>query len=467
MQDYEKTILNILKCKDKSVYNFYFVGIGGISMHSLCVRLLNIGQKVGGSDARRSKISKELQKLGVKVHYGHNPKNVLGADFVIYSFAVRDNVEVKKAQELKIPTISRSKFLSLLLKCYKTRICVAGAHGKTTTTALIYHILNKAGLNPSLHLGGFLTEENISYKYTSSNIIVCEACEYMDAFLDLKPTISVVLNTAPEHLDYFKTYKNVNKSFNAFAKSSDMLICNNEHKYICNNKKSIYFGKSGDYVAKKIVMQKDGTYKFDVYKYKKYFARIHLNLVGIHNVYNALAGIAVACELGVKKNIIKLSLSSFGGVKRRFEVMSQNPYIVHDYAHHPDEIRAVLKTASTVVANNCDNNLNKLLVVFQPHTYSRTKMLMGEFVDALKDYKTAIYKTYSAREKYDKNGSALSLCNTLGETSVYFNKKNDLIKYAINKIAIGYSVIFLGAGDIDKVCQGVFNRLNKKTNRLF
>jgi len=383
MQNFKKAILNILKGKSTKKHSFYFIGIGGISMYSLCLKLIELGQYVGGSDAKRTKNTRILEKCGVKIHYEHNEENVSGFDFVIYSFAVRDNVEVKKAKELNIPVLSRAEFLGLLLCCYKKRICVAGAHGKTTTTALIYHILNKANLNPSLHLGGYIENENISYKYTKSRIIVCEACEYYDAFLKLKPNIAVVLNTAPEHLDYFQTYTNVKKSFNRFAKASEVLICANEHNYIKSSKKNIYFGNNGDYYAKNIKMCCDGTYKFDCYCYKKYYGRFHINLMGLHNVSNALAAISVANELFIGKQIVKDALNDFSGVKRRFEIISKAPFIIHDYAHHPDEIKSVLSEFKKFYNG-------KLLVVFQPHTYSRTKTLMNEFVNVLKDYECLI-----------------------------------------------------------------------------
>ena len=458
MQTFEKTIINILKNKDKNTHKFYFVGIGGISMYAIASRLLKLGQEVIGSDAKRTKNTKTLEKLGATIHYKHDQKNVFGADFVIYSFAVRDNVEVKKAKELNLPVLSRAKMLGLMLKCYKISICVSGAHGKTTTTALIYHVLKTAGLNPDLHLGGFLAKEDVSFVHNNSKIIVCEACEYQDAFLELKPNISVVLNVAPEHLDYFKIYNNVQKSFARFSGRGDVLICDSEHKYLKNSKKSVYFGKNGDYIAKNIKMLLDGTYRFDCYKYKKYYGRFHINLVGIHNINNALAAISVANEFGVNKKIIQKALNSFGGVKRRFEIISKKPFIVHDYAHHPDEIESVLNVIKTIDKNYNDNqeNICKLLVVFQPHTYSRTKLLMNRFVEALKDYETAIYKTFSAREKYDKMGSAKTLSNNLGKNSKYFGKKNELKDYIKQKILEGYSVVILGAGDIDEIC----NKLN-------
>ena len=452
MYSFEKTILNVLKSKDKNIYKFYFVGIGGVSISALAITLLQLGQKVGGSDTKKSKTTKQLKNLGAEIYYKHDEKNVLGYDFVVYSYAVRDNVEIKKAKELNIPVISRAEFLGLVLKCYKTSICIAGAHGKTTTTALIYHILNCDKLNPSLHLGGVIKGENISHKNTNSDFIVCEACEYFDAFLHFKANIAVILNIANEHLDYYKNYENIKKSFSKFAKKSDMLICNNEQKYINNSKHTIYFGNGGNYTAKNITMLGDGTYKFDCYKYKKYYGRFHINLKGRHNVYNALASIVVADSIGIKKDIIKDALNTFCGVKRRFDVLSLKPYIISDYAHHPDEINSVLLELKKTYKN-------KLLVVFQPHTYSRTKLLLNEFTKALNDYEVAIYKTYSARENYQKDGSGITLCKKLN-CGTYFNTKKELSGYVLSKINDDYGVIFLGAGNIDDIARSIVKKIN-------
>lgn len=453
MRKSAKTITNILSGKSKKKYKFHFVGIGGVSMSLLALIFKELGQTISGSDTRRSENVKKLISSGVDVCIGHNEKNVVGADFVIYSFAVENNVEVKKAKEIEICTMSRPELLALVLKQYKTSICVAGAHGKTTTTALIYSILKEAGLNPSLHLGGAMSNGE-SGVFANGGYIVCEACEYKDAFLHFRPSISVVLNTAPEHLDYFKTYDNVKRSFAKFGKNANLLICPQDQSFLTNDNK-ITFGDNGaNFTYKKLRLYKDGTQSFDCFKNNEFYARIHLNLIGRHNVFNALSAISCCDYLGIDKTVIQRALSEFVGVKRRFEVVSKIPPVISDYAHHPDEIGAVLNEFKKFYKG-------RLLVVFQPHTYSRTRTLLQSFKSVLNDYETVIYKTFSAREKYDEMGSAKRLSITLGDNSSYFKSIKALREHCLSKIKDGYAVIFLGAGDLDRIAKRYFANIQK------
>ena len=453
MMQMQKKIFNIICGKYKKKYNFHFVGIGGVSMNSLAMYILNLGQGVSGSDTKKTANTKKLALRGAKIFYGHSENNIRNCDYVIYSFAVKDNVEVKKAKDLKIPVLSRAEFLSLILKKYKTSICVAGAHGKTTTTALIYSVLKEAGLNPSLHLGGTLLSENIFYTYTNSDYIVCEACEYNDAFLKLNPKIAVVLNTAPEHLDYFKTYENVKKSFIKFGNKANVLFCANEHNYIKNNNKAIYLGKNGDFKARNIKILQNGGYVFDVYKHKKYFGRFMLNVLGEYNIYNALFAVAIGDLFGINKKIIRVALKRFAGVYRRMEKISLSPLIYCDYAHHPDEINACLKEMDKYYKN-------KLFIIFQPHTYSRTKSLMDKFIKCFKGRDVVIYKTFSAREKYNKQGSAKKLAQEIGENATFCKSINKLIEIIKQKSKQGYTTIILGEGDLEEKIRLKFKRLN-------
>lgn len=430
-------IKNILYGKDNGKYHFHFVGIGGVSMHSLAIYLNNLNQGVSGSDVRHSQNTKNLQKKGIRVNFGHKQENITGADFVVYSFAVENNVEVKAAKALNITCISRAELLGLILKTYKNVICVAGAHGKTTTTALIYEILKKAGKNPSLHLGGNLCSINKSYVYESKEFMVCEACEYKDAFLKFKPNVAVVLNIAPEHLDYFKTFDNVKKSFNIFSKNANVLVCEDLHNL--ENKNKIILGKNG-FSAKNIKKQGKYAQKFDVFKCGEFYGRFSLNLIGKHNVYNALASIAVADNFGVKKQVIGAALNEFKGIKRRFEVVSKKPLIISDYAHHPDEIYSAIDAVKSFYGK-------KVFCVFQPHTYSRTKSLLLQFKLAFKGSGVVVYRTYSARETYSKAGSAKTLaCNI--PNAIYANNIKYLGSVIKEKIMQNHIILFLGAGNL-------------------
>ncbi len=449
MKNLKDTIFNILSKKDKRKYKFIFVGAGGISMYSLAIFIKNLGHEVVGIDAKKSDNTDILEQNGIKVYIGHAQKNIANFDFVVYSYAVEFGLEVQEAKRLNIPTISRAELLGVILKLYKTSICVAGAHGKTTTTALIYHILNTAKINSDLHLGGFLVEGDKSYSYSKGGIIVSEACEYKDAFLHFKPTIAVVLNVEAEHLDYFKTFSNVQKSFNKFAKSANMLIC--ASSLLLDNQNKIAFN-GGNFNADNKSLNSNGTHTFNVLKNGKLYMGVTPKLLGEHNIANVLASIAVCDFLGVDANTIKLALESFKGVKRRLEILHKKRFIVHDYAHHPDEIGATLKSINNYYKG-------KLLVVFQPHTYTRTKLLKDEFINCFKGQESlVIYKTYSAREKYIKDGSAKSLCKEI-DGAVFIKNKKDLTNYVINKISNGYGVVFLGAGDIDKIAHVISDKL--------
>lgn len=482
----------------------FFVGIGGVSVSSLAIFALNEGCKVSGVDDVCSSVTLNLEKQGIKVFYGHSAENVKDVNIVVYSNACENSVEVAYSKKNGILTLCRAEFLKEVLKIYKYPICIAGAHGKTTTTALTYEILNRYK-GASLHLGGNLAETGKSYDYNNSACIVCEACEYKDSFLQLPHIIGAILNIAEEHLDYFKTFANIKKSFNEFASKSKVLVAYNKSGVSHNN--LVTFGYSNaDVTAKNIKMTKDGKYVFDCYILDKKFMHIKLNLIGKHNILNALASICIClcleiymhidkyennkntsnnlniCLKNIEKtekndmfsnnyikrylqicandkqkilnnNKLKLSiydaLANFKGVERRYQFMHKTKFVVHDYAHHPDEIISALTETFSFYKG-------KLLVVFQPHTYSRTKTLMQEFVYAFKNIENLlILPTYSAREKYCYQGSASKLAKNIGKNAVYIKNETKQQKYILNKIAEGYGVLLLGAGDIFALAKNI------------
>ena len=435
--------------KIRNKQKIHFVGIGGVSMSSLAVWAKRCGHEVSGSDMQYSDIVKKLINFGINISIGHDINNVKEASLVVYSNATDTSCEVAHAKKLGIKTVSRAQFLAGVLKEYSNTVCVAGAHGKTTTTALVYNVLKTAGKLPSLHLGANLISSGRSYEYSNKDSMVCEACEYKDAFLHFPTSIGVILNIAPEHLDYFKDYNGVLNSFNKFANNSQNLVINydffNKNAVFFEHfdKKVLTFGLNyGNFTAKNIVQNNNGTYCFDCYKNDKYYLKIKLNLIGKHNVLNALATIAVCDMLKISKKHICTGLQTFEGVERRFEYLHKDKFLVHDYAHHPDEISATLTETLNFYKH-------KLLVVFQPHTYSRTKHLMQDFKKCfLKAKEVLILKTYSAREKYDAKGSAKCLANNLGNNAKYIRSFKIAKEYVCDKIKQGYGVLFLGAGDI-------------------
>ena len=439
---------NIIKKNTKPI-NVFFVGIGGVSMYSLAIYLMQIGHKIIGSDLQNSDNVIKLKKIGISVFNKHSSENIVNVDALIFNSATENSVEVLEAKKLNIPIFSRAELLGEILKTYKTPICVAGAHGKTTTTALIYSILEQAQKNPSLHLGGNLVENGKSYNYNNGEEIICEACEYKDSFLYFTPKISVILNIVPEHLDYFKNFGNIVKSFKQFASNSHIVICEKSTKHLLKAK-TITFGlDNANFTAKDVHMLNNGTYSFNCHKDGKFYARFEINLIGQHNILNALASICVADLLQIRKKDIIKALKNFKGIERRFQYLNTTKFIVHDYAHHPDEIKAIINETQKFYKH-------KLLVVFQPHTYSRTKTLIKDFIEAFKSVnEVVIYKTYSAREKYDYKGSACYLSKKLGTKSKYFRNCEKITNHIIQKINDGYGVLFLGAGDIDKLAKNI------------
>ena len=422
---------------------YHFIGIGGVSMSSLALYLKHKGYNVQGSDIS-NQARQKLAKYNIQVFTKHNKSSINCADIVVYSFAIKDdNVELLEAKRQNKIILSRAELLGQIAKDFKNVISVAGSHGKTSTTAMIYSCLKQAGKNPTLHIGGELYGSNFGLILGDSNYFITEACEYHDSFLKLNSNIGIILNIEPEHLDYFGNFENEINSYKKFAKNSKKIIAF-DNGYI-NDSKIITFGKENSDVIAKNIKLINGKYEYDVYINKKYFLHITLGAQGEYNITNSLAAIYACKLLGIKRQYISQGLKEYTPVKRRYEILSQNPYIVHDYAHHPTEIQNTIKTFTR-------HTNSKILVVFQPHTYSRTKTLMNEFLNCFgKVHKVLFIKTYSAREKYDKTSSAYSLYKKykqLGKSCDYsasFNVAKTKIERLICK---GYSVLILGAGDV-------------------
>lgn len=440
----------------ENLKNIHFIGVGGVSMSALAEYSLKLGFKVSGSDIFASERTSRLLSLGCDISFIHQAKNVRSADAVVYSVAVSgENPELRYALKKQIPTFTRGEFLGKIINGYKNSIAVSGCHGKTTTTAMIANVLTFSGKDPTVFLGGDDYEfQNL--RVGKSQVVVAEACEYKKSFLNLSPKISVVLNIGNDHLD---TYGDMNELLRAFKEfsSSGISVINADDE---NAKKiigscSVTFGidNTANYYATRLVSN-NGFYSFTLNAHSKPLGRIKLGVQGKHNVYNALASFAVCDMMGVSVQKFIKAMENFKGVKRRNEFIGNlnglNYYA--DYAHHPQELFAMLNTYR--------ENLDKFITVFQPHTYSRTKLLMNDFVNVLRDVNPLIiYSTYPAREEFDIDGDAKSLyekINKQNDSGVYYAQTPEKLKGIINELKDNKNVVVLGAGDIYDIVNSLF-----------
>ncbi len=405
----------------------HFVGINGVSMRALSELAESFGHSVSGSD------------LGL---CGHDAHNVDGADLVVYTNAVPPgNVELKRAKFLGIPVIERAEFLGEVAANYSKVIAVAGCHGKSTTAAMLGAALSS--LNPTLHVGA-----SGASRVGSRKLFITEACEYKSSFLRLDPDIAVVLNVGYDHPDFYRDGNAVVQAFNKFSHSSRIVITNGDDevcKKLCSSPITFGLGKNNIYRA--VDIEESGGYRaFTLFVLGKRAARVSLSVPGEHNVYNALAALAAADVCKIPLPTAARALGAFHGVPRRFERkgIAYNKSVFIDYAHHPDEIAATIKTAREIFPS--------VAVVFQPHTYSRTKALFDGFVDALCFADTVILAPiFSARESDDLGVSSADIC-----ASLLARKKHAISCESIEKAVDAAkpltekALIFMGAGNIDK-----------------
>ncbi len=446
---------------------FHFIGIGGISMSALARFLKRDGFYVQGSDETINAEVKKLIKSKIKVFLGHSKNNVLNADVVVYSSAIHeDNPELKFARDNHLIVLKRAELLGMIASGYKTVIAVAGSHGKTTTTAMISEMFISAGLKPTVHIGGELKSINSNYKVGNKKFFITENCEYMDNFLFVKPDLSVILNIDSDHLDYFKTLSGVKKSFFKYAlgtKENGLNIVFNEDKNsediaALDNSISFGFDSGCDIFAKNIKEYKSGYFSFDAVFEKCNLGNVKLNIIGEHNVLNALASILVGLICGIDFCDIKQSIENFSGVKRRCEKICEQGgvRVYHDYAHHPAQIEKMIQTAKELVKN--DNG--KIVTIFEPHTFSRTKFLLSDFAKSFigSDY-VFLAPVYSARED---ESVGLNSADLLAETKKYnqnvflFNSYAEIIKQAKSVLKPNDLVLVLGAGNIEKLARNFF-----------
>ncbi len=453
-----------LEITDLSKYkHIHLIGIGGISMSAIAETLKNWNYIVTGSDLNKSNITDALSKHGISVTIGHDLDNAKTADLIIYSAAISDSdPEILLAKELNIPLIGRGQFVGYLTKMYEQAICISGTHGKTTTTSMISVCFINAGKDPSIEVGAILDAIGGNYRVGNSEYFILESCEYKANFLKFFPNTEVILNIDNDHLDYYKTFDNIIKTFKDFALllNSDGLLVTNADDPNCYalkdvvKSKFISYGienKSADFIARNIWFNDSGFPKFDVYKDNEFYSTIELSIAGKHNILNALACIAVCDYYGIANNIIVNSLKSFTGAERRLEfkgTLPGNVDVYDDYAHHPTEIKA---TANAIK----NKKYNKSWVIFQPHTYSRTKLLLNDFADAISNFDNIILlDIYAARETNTFDISSKDLANKineLGKNALYMPDFNEVVSYIKNNIKENDIVVTLGAGTVTNI----------------
>jgi UDP-N-acetylmuramate--alanine ligase len=437
----------------------HFVGIGGIGMSGIAEVLLNLGFKVTGSDLRKTETTERLEQLGAQIFYGHREENVHGVDVVVISSAVKsDNHEVQKARELFIPVIQRAEMLAELMRI-KYSVAVAGAHGKTTTTSLISSVLGHANLDPTCVIGGKLNSLGSNAKLGSSKFLVAEADESDGTFLLLFPTIAVVTNIDLEHLDFYKDIHEIKNAFLTFLNKVPFygldIICidNSNIQSLIPQLKRRYMtyglSKQADLRAENINYKGVKTSFKVIYKGED-LGDIDLSLPGIHNVVNALAACGVGIELDIPFEIIKEALKGFSGIQRRLEIKWDGSIkLIDDYGHHPTEIRATLSAIRKMWKG-------RIVVVFQPHRYTRTKALMHEFVTSFNEADVLIVtEIYPASEEKIEGVTGKVLSEKIrasGHKNVMFAlTKEDAADKVLKLAKSGDVVITLGAGDIYKI----------------
>lgn len=428
--------------------HIHFVGIGGISMSALAHFALSQKAVVTGTEKTPSSLTKELEKLGVKITKHQNKIAIKKCDLVVFSGAIKStHPDLVFAKKLKKEIWERPKFLNFLSKNFNTTIAVSGTHGKTTTTAMLAKVLSP--LFPTVHVGG-LTQDFGNFKLGKQDVFLSEACEFKQSFLLLKPNISVILNLEQDHMEFYKTKSALIKSFNKFLqKTQDFAVINHDFLSFFDQNfakaKIVTFGFSeNSTIFAKNLSQKNGKFCFDVWCKKKFLGNVKLNIFGKHNVQNALATICVGILCKQSFENIKKALENFCLPKRRFEILSRKKFwIIRDYAHHPTEIKCTLKTAKEI----CHK---KVFCVFEPHTFSRTIFLFQEFLKCFCDADVVIFlPTFSAREKPQKGGTSFDLFSRLKHPQKhYFKNKNDCFDFLSASAKSGDIILFVGAGSV-------------------
>ena len=449
--------------------HIHFIGIGGISMSGLAEILLKEDFRISGSDNKESALTDHLTNLGATIFYGQKASNIIpGIDVVVYTAAIHDdNEEYQEAVNQGLPMLSRAELLGQLMTNYNTSVAVAGTHGKTTTTSMLSHILLSGEKDPTISVGGILKAIGGNIRVGGPEVFVTEACEYTNSFLHFFPKIGIILNIDADHLDFFKDLDDIRRSFCKFAgliPANGTLIINGEIPNLSEitdglECRIITYGNDPafDYSAARISHDELGEASFDLVRHGETIDRISLSVSGDHNVSNALASIAAADLLDVSLAAMKDGLKDFHGTDRRFEYKGEvhGITVIDDYAHHPTEINA-----SLTAARNYPHR--EIWCIFQPHTYTRTKMLFQEFVDALSHTDHIILaEIYAARETDTLGISSKDIADALnrrGCDAYYFPTFNEIQDFCMEKCQKGDLLITMGAGDVVNIGEALLKR---------
>ncbi len=454
-------------------YNqIHFIGIGGISMSSLAEILLSKGYIVTGTDSQDSAIVNRLEKLGAKVYIGHKEENIIGADLIIYTDAIsKDNKELSAALNSNATVTDRATFLGAIMKNYKHSIAISGTHGKTSTTSMLASITNHGTLDPTVLLGGQLDEIGGNVRIGSDDYIVTEACEYKANILKYYPTMAVISNIDEDHLDYFRDLNHILDTFIGYAKNlkeDNELVLNaddeNCMKLVPHTKARITtFGvlKNADYKAENIHFSPDGHSTYTLNIKGEELWPIELQVTGLHNIYNSLAAIVAAHHHGVPMELLTKFILAYAGVHRRLELKgyAEGIKIIDDYAHHPTEIQVTLKALR-------DSNVGKIYCVFQPHTFTRTKILLERFATAFHDAdKIIIADIYAAREPDNKEIHATDLAkaiNRSGSDVLYLPSFEEIEAFLLRTAKAEDVIVTMGAGNVYLIGESILEHSKKK-----
>lgn len=448
-----------------NIKRIHFIGIGGSGMCPIAEIMMSEGFEISGSDMNEGETLDKIKGYGIPVYMGHRAENIKDAELVVYSAAVKeDNPERAEAIRRNIPCIERSIMLGIVTRRYHRSIAVSGTHGKTSTTGMLTQVLIGSGFDPSAIIGGKLPFIGGNSYVGESDIIVCEACEYVDTFLQLTPYISIILNVDADHLDYFKNLDNIKKSFNKFAKqTTGALVVNgdDENAMDCladTTAKIITYGfnNTNDYYAENISADKGVKETFDLMHKGEKLCTVKLIVPGKHNIYNALAAAATAHFLGTSPQDIAENLGKFGGVHRRFEILGtpRDITVADDFAHHPTELTATLNAAMNM-------GFNKVWAIFQPHTFSRTAMLMDDFAQALKIPDQAIIsEILPVRETNTYNVYSTDLGAKV-EGALCIDTFEEITEYVCTHAQPGDLILTMGGGNVYMCANMIHSRLNQ------
>ena len=434
----------------------HLVGIGGVSMRPLGLVLKEMGLKVTGSDMTSSASTDELLAKGIPVVIGHQAENIDGADCVIRTAAAHnDNPEIAAARSKGIPMFERAQAWGVIMQEYKNAICVSGTHGKTTTTSMMTHILMEAEWDPTVMIGGYLPLLRAGHRVGNGDTILLESCEYCDSFLNFLPTLAVVLNIEADHLDYFKDLADIQKSFRQFAMlARDGILANGDDPHVTQalaGLKCVYFGLN----EKNTVHAENicpNWQHLDVICDGKFYCHLDLKVLGRHNAVNALAASGAAWMLGIPGEAVTRGLATFSGAERRMQHKGtyNGAQVYDDYAHHPDELAATIDAVRSM-------NYKRIVLAFQPHTYTRTKALFQDFVRELARVDVPVVaEIYAARER---NTCGISSKDLVAHVpgAVYCETLQDVTAHLRKIVQPGDVVLTVGAGDIFRAGEALLN----------